>query len=112
VTQLASAAVPSVSGGKPSVIFDEEQDSTGHTMRDVRGWRAAAVLENVPHGDIAQSLFRMAIQQYATNSPGREPQIAPSPQAIHFAATQIVRKQFPRLVPIVRSYYWDGSASR
>jgi hypothetical protein len=73
--------------------------------------QAAALLAKVPRGSIDQNLYRMALQQYTMNSLGRKPQISRSPQAIHCAAAQIVRQQFPGFVPTVRRDYPGGPAA-
>lgn len=72
--------------------------------------QAAALLEKVPRGSIAQNLYRMALQQCTMNSLGHKPQISRSPQAIHCAAARIVRQQFPSFVPVVRRDYPGGPA--
>jgi hypothetical protein len=73
--------------------------------------RTAALLAKVPRGSTDQNLYRMALQQYTMNSLGRKPKIPRSPQAVHCAATRIVRQQFPGFVPVVRRDYPGGPAA-
>jgi len=58
-----------------------------------------AELQAIPRGDLPQNLYRSAYEQARLNSLGSHPELAPTPDAAHQCALDLVRQHHPSFLP-------------
>jgi len=59
----------------------------------------SAELRTIPRGDLPQNLYRAVYEQARLNGLGSRPKLAPTPDAAHQFALDLVRRHHPSFFP-------------
>ncbi len=56
-------------------------------------------LQTIPRGDLPQNLYRAVYEQARLNGLGFHPELAPTPDAAHQCALDLIRQRHPSFLP-------------